>query len=397
MRKASLCMGLVVLLLAGLGAQTTRVERDREFSASLPAVKAALQNLGAYTGNRLPSLDGFVNLEGVNQADFQRPYYEYKIDLEPSNGHNTIVKVRATVSAWYPGQNGEAGSYRNFESNGHLETDLLDRLGQYLVDKSDDPNVLTTNIQKVRAEREQAERDIAAESSHANDPQPTKGVGEGSEFAVVSQPNVPVLSAPAGNSKTLLHARLDDEFRILERRGTWVSVALGDSQSGWVNKNQVEISVAIRPGASEKVASAKPGFNIIRQSEDDFEGDWQPLKGKKALYLFAQPDGAAMNVATGNRWHFVESVFNQQYLEIAHTPESSIQGIVIIFMDQGGGVAAARLDDIRSWVEGSLNKAQFIKRCSLDPPSAFANAESSTGNTRSGKRPLSSAKNPPRS
>ena len=35
-----------------------------------------------------------------------------------------------------------------------------------------------------------------------------------------------------------------------------------------------------------------------------------------------------MNVATGDRWQFVQSVFSDQYRQIAHTPQNSIAGVV---------------------------------------------------------------------
>ena len=126
MRNADLITAVGILCTGFAVAQGARVERQKDFAASLPSVKAALQNLGAYTGSRLPSLDGFVNLQGIQIGDFQRPYYEYKIDLEPSGPKGTVVKVRANVSAWYAGQNGEPAGYRNFDLNGRLEADLLD-------------------------------------------------------------------------------------------------------------------------------------------------------------------------------------------------------------------------------------------------------------------------------
>jgi len=44
---------------------------------------------------------------------------------------------------------------------------------------------------------------------------------------------------------------------------------------------------------------------------------------------------------------------------------------VVIFLDQQGGVAAASLDDIRLFADGSLSQEAFLKKCSFDPPSSF--------------------------
>jgi hypothetical protein len=164
-----------------------------------------------------------------------------------------------------------------------------------------------------------------------------------------------------------------------------------------MKRNDAKISVASKVGGTEQAVRSAPGFSIIRQNEDEFAGDWQKLKGKKALYLFAQPDGSAMNMATGDRWQFVQNVFSDQYRQISHSPQSSIEGLVIIFMDQGGGVAAASLDDIRAWVEGTLTKTEFIKRCSLDPPSAFSTSQPAAHSGGRKRSSLGSPKTPPRS
>ena len=57
---------------------------------------------------------------------------------------------------------------------------------------------------------------------------------------------------------------------------------MASNENGWMKRSQVEISNVSQVGARETVKTT-PGFNIIRQNEDEFEGDWQPLKGKKAL------------------------------------------------------------------------------------------------------------------
>ena len=91
-------------------------------------VKAALQNLGAYSGGRLPSLEGFIKLEGVHLEEYQRPFYEYKLELVPSSTNKTLVRVRAHVTAWQGALEANDSGYRTLESNGRLEADLLDRL-----------------------------------------------------------------------------------------------------------------------------------------------------------------------------------------------------------------------------------------------------------------------------
>jgi len=52
---------LVVLPTLTSGQESKAVEREYPFSAV--AVKAALQQLGAYRGARLPALEGFIKME----------------------------------------------------------------------------------------------------------------------------------------------------------------------------------------------------------------------------------------------------------------------------------------------------------------------------------------------
>jgi len=68
---------------------------------------------------------------------------------------------------------------------------------------------------------------------------------------------------------------------------------------------------------------------------------------------------------------FAETIFKERYREASHNSQNSVAGIVVIFLDQRGGVAAAALEDIGHWADGTLSQASFLKKCSLDPPGAF--------------------------
>jgi hypothetical protein len=100
------------------------------------------------------------------------------------------------------------------------------------------------------------------------------------------------------------------------------------------------------------------------------------LKGKEALYIWARPEGSALHTA-GSKLRFAESIFRERYREALHNSQNSVAGIVVIFLDQRGGVAAA-LEDIAHWADGSLTQPAFLKKCSLDPPGAFEGASSKT-------------------
>jgi hypothetical protein len=350
--------------------------QEREFPVSVAAAKAALQNIGAYNGSRLPSLEGFVKLEGVHVQEYQRPYYEFKIDLVPAASGGTVVRVKANVSAWYVAPNVEPG-YRALDSNGRLESDLLDRLSEYLKDKAADAATLTQWISAAHAQRLSAESRLAELQDQLQKVQASNGQTPKQEFVSVTTARVSVLSAPDERASVVLRAQVDDEFQILEHRGGWLRVGLDNANSGWVKRAQVQpgTSVATNDAQSRPRANAA-GFTIVREMASDFSGEWPRLKGKKALYLWAQPDGTVLNLPTGNRLQFVQTVFLEQYREVAHSSQHSVDGIVVIFVDERGAVAAAALDDIRLWAEGSLTQSAFLKKCSLDPPTAFRSPSS---------------------
>jgi hypothetical protein len=366
-----------LLLIAGAlvaPGQTTRGAVEREFPFSLPSVKAALDNIGAYTGNRLPSIEGFAEVGRINLKDYQRPYYEYKIELDPKGDKKVIVRVKANVSAWYTGPDLPEAGYRNLESTGRLENDLLDRLSDYLRDKSADEATLTQWIATAKQQKEDTDRRITGLQDQIKKLENPHTVEV--NYACVTRPHITIVNSPDENAPVLLRPQVDDEFEVLERRGSWIKLQLENGVIGWVRAAQVQTAA----GADESTVAARskpaptPGFEVIRENTDDFAGDWTRLKGKKALFIWARPDGSAMNRPTGNRLQFVQNVFTERYQEMAHSSEAAAEGIVVIFVDARGGVAAASMEDIRSWVEGSLSQSAFLKKCSLDPPGAFGEA-----------------------
>jgi hypothetical protein len=367
----------VTLAIACLSsADDLKGAQEREYPFPPGAVKAALQNLGAYDGIRLPTLVGFIKQEGIHLEDYQRPFCEFKIDLVPAAADKTLVRIRANVTAWQGTPEGKDSGYRSLESNGHLEGDLLDRLNDYLRDKPADPAAMNQQIEATRAQRAEGERRVAELEEQLRKLQSPSPQPADTEFVTVTKPHVSVLSAPADTASVLVRAQREDEFQVLEHRGEWLRVSLEGSQSGWVRRSLVQSNIAVAVGGPQAQSKALPGadsFTIIREMPSDFSGDWNPLKGKRALYIWARPQGSTINEA-GNKLQFAQSIFMERYRQVAHSSQDPWAGIVVIFLDQRGGVAAASIDDIRLWEDGTLTQQAFLKRCSLDPPSAFPRA-----------------------
>jgi hypothetical protein len=350
---------------------------EREYPVSLPPVKLALQQLGAYTGSRLPTLDGFIKAVRADLGHYERPYYEYKIELVPTAADRTMVRVRANVSAWYTDAEGRQSGYVAFESNGRLEGDLLNRLNEFLVKNKSviaaDPDTVARQIATARQQQLETDRRILdlekqLQAVPAPGP-PTNRV----EMVSVSKVPVPIFSAPEDHASVLLRAQPDDAFEVLEHRGTWLRIGLGD-KSGWVKHAQVQ---SLAENSSSPVpdgtTAAMEAFAVIRETASPFSGEWGRLQGKQALYLWARPQDSIRDVAVGKKLKFVEMLFKERYLELAHNSQNTVGGIVVIFLDQRGGVAAATVEDIARWTSGSLTHLAFLKKCSLDPPGAFEN------------------------
>ena len=360
--------GILVLGAMSAFAQNAGTPQTREFPFPEPPVRAALQNIGAYAGGRLPSLEGFISGEGVRPEDYQRPYYEYKIELLSVPQSHTQVRVTAKVSAWYASSDGN-GSYKTLDSNGRLETDLLDRLSEYLENKSADPAVLQVRIEQVRNQKLEAQQQLAALQAKLEQLKLAPPSSSNLEFAEITRPATTVWSTPSPASKAVLKAQVEDQFEIREHRGAWLRVALDESRDGWVQESQVQVS---KPEVASNRASSpgKTEFTIIREMSSDFSGDLVQLKGKRALYIWARPEGSGLNLS-GNKLRFAENLFLERYKEFSHASQNEVAGIVVIFLDQQGGVAAATLEDIRLFAEGSLSQETFLKKSSFDPPSSF--------------------------
>jgi len=360
------------------GAQGTgKIEREYPFPIS--AVETSLHDLGAYQGARLPTLDGFVAVDQSKLPQFERPYYEFKIEVVPVTAERTVVRLKANVSAWYQDPQGTQSGYQSFPSNGRLENDLLDRLSDYLANNRSklitDANALTRRLAEVHLQRVNVEDRVAVLEKQLEDLRQTRRNGDHVEYVSVLKSQVAVLSAPEEHASVLLKAGAEDEFEVLEHRDAWFRVALAGG-SGWVRKSQVRLVAASSPAAAQTGPAssendAAGGYNVVHENVTEFSGEWASLKGKNALYLWARPVGASFNTSAPGRLRFAQNVFRERYREAAHSSQRNFDGVVIIFLDQGGGVAAADLTDIGLWVDGALTEPAFLKKCSLDPTAQF--------------------------
>jgi hypothetical protein len=234
---------------------------------------------------------------------------------------------------------------------------------------SSDPSSIAREIAAVQAERQASEtaqrklqQQISELEANAN---AQKFL---SNLAVVKAPQTPVFQQDADTSKVLFRADPEDEFEIIAAKEGWFHVRLENGADGWLRIAQLQPP---REVDDTEDAAAALNFTTPNQEIKAFAGDWAPLKGKPALFVFAQPNRAIPNAILGqSQFQFAKHVFVEGYREATHS-EQPMSGVVVVFLGDKGGVAAATLADIRRWRDGAISDKVFFERCSLDPPESF--------------------------
>jgi hypothetical protein len=122
------------LSFAGAAADQSPGE-ERVFHHSKAEVEKAIQELHATLKGRLPILDGFADQADEQSDRFTRGYYECAVQVVTNGQDETKVHVTAKITAWYTDPNPSQSGYRVLRSNGHVETDLLDRIDEALAIK----------------------------------------------------------------------------------------------------------------------------------------------------------------------------------------------------------------------------------------------------------------------
>ena len=126
----------------------------RSYAKPKNEVEQALKELQAYSGQKLPTLEGFVAPPAKPLERYERGFYQFTIELLPGEEGSTIVRLSAKVTAWYADRDVAKSGYEVLVSNGRLELDLLDRLQEKLTGKRvDPPATVNSNVQTPRTNR----------------------------------------------------------------------------------------------------------------------------------------------------------------------------------------------------------------------------------------------------
>jgi hypothetical protein len=389
----------------------------RTFPKSKEDIGKALKELQAYTGQKLPVIDGFVATGDQPIDRYERAFYQYSIDLLPSSPQATTVRVTAKITAWHVDPSPWKSAYEVLPSNGRLELDLLDRLGEKFGQKPA-ASVLKSEVQaptpKLNLSSGLPGSSLQpGKSSSTSRPSASASSVEGSDevaalrtkreaeekrmlqltselqswkevqhnqahplnLVVVKKPGTPVLARPAEDSHILFTAAADDEFEFIDAEGPWIHVEISGASRGYIRRSGLELPefIAARlksPNGAVPVEKLEP-FRIEREETAPFPGDWEPLRGKSVKIYTVQPASPdPKQTGAAAKLGFASALFQKFSAESA-TATPPVEGVVIIFDSADGGIIGATILNVQQFAAGSLSRDNFWKQCYVDPSEAF--------------------------
>ena len=364
-------------------------------------VDKTLKELGAYSGQKLPVVDGFVATGDHPLDRYERAFYQFSIDLVPGSSGSTVVRLTAKITAWYADREPWKSGYQVLPSNGRLELDLLDRLSEKFGDKpatsvlksqvqapapkldlsaglprsSSSPgknnagDVATSSVpskrasdassdelSSLRAKREAEEKrmsQLSAELQNLLEIQHSQA--RPPNLVVVKKSGTAVVSRPAEGSPILFSAAADDEFEFLDVKGDWVHVQIAGASRGYIRRSGVELPelVAERFHSPNRAPEA---FRVEREENSMFPGDWQLLRGKPVKIFTVKPTSQdPKETGPDAKLNFASSLLKGLPASSeANAP--AIDGVVIIFDSADGGMISGTLIDVQLFL-----RAPFLR------------------------------------
>lgn len=401
---------LISFLLAGLG-EAQSVPYARSYAKSKEEVDQTLKDLQAYTGQKLPIVDGFVATGDIPLERFERAYYQFSIDLVPGNSGGTIVRLTAKITAWYADKDPAKSGYQVVPSNGRLELDMLDRLDEKLGGKPASLSAHSLSNSRITAPRPKldlgsvsvavpSKEETPASDGHTDEIAPLRTKRKVEEkrmrelneelqnlqeikknqahplnLVIVRKSGTPVMAKPAEGSRLLFNASADDEFEFIEAVGEWIHVQISGPLRGYIRRSNLDLPeyTAARLKSPNGTASEqKPAaFRIEREENSPFPGDWEPLKGKMVKIYTVQPVSPdPKETGARTKLAFARTLF-QKYAAEIQTSTPALDGIVVIFDSADGGILGSTLLNVQQLASGSLSQDNFWRHCYLEPPDAF--------------------------
>jgi hypothetical protein len=382
------------------------VSYARSYAQPRVQVEQALKDLQAYSGQKLPTLDGFVVMGDKPLDRYERGFYQFSIELLPGDREATVVRLTAKITAWYADRDVSKSGYQVLPSSGRLELDFLDRLEEKLTGKPvaspaasgiqtpqakldlsgarsaaimasplpqrDQPPDEIAALRSQRIASEKRVQQLTAELQNLQEIQ--RGQAHPQNLVIVRNSGTPVYAKNSETSRLLFQAAANDEFEFLEADNGWIHITISGDSRGYIRPSAAELPerVAARmqphsPGLEEKF----PGFRIVREESSVFPGDWAPLKGKQVKLYTVQPVSPnPKETGPAARLNYCVALFEKAFAEAA-TVNSAPEGVAVIFDAADGGIVGATLADIQKLSSGLLPRDAFWQRSYLDPSEAF--------------------------
>ena len=409
-----LCRCIVILSTIVAWTQSDSVERT--FSQSKAAIEKALKAIQPNMAGHLPVLEGFA-VPGERPLDhYQRAYYQATADVVPNPSGGSLVRIKAKVTAWYSDPSSSHSGYQLLNSNGRLESDLLDQLAEQLAASTSEKRATSASAAKASPEAPKAEQpsvpeptrkfpetngsltsslkdwaasSAATEKSTDSSPKPDrslkaeadnledilKNTAHPKNLVAVKKSGTPVVSTPSLTAKPQFLASLHDEFELLDFNADWVHVRISGLSRGWIWRNSVEMPEGIPDTAASTAVVARNTaadlFRVTREETAPFPGDWEPLRGKNVKILSVQKvNESAKDIGLAERLEYTKFLLEKSYAEVAEKKQE-IQGIVVIFDSADGGMIAATMPALQQWRAGTLTDSALWHKCFFDPPETF--------------------------
>lgn len=412
-KKIWIAAGLLLLAVTGaVRAQEQAIPYARTYAKPKAEVDQALKDLGAYAGQKLPTVEGFVATTSKPLTRYERAFYQLEIELFPGTGARggTVVQLRAKITAWYADPDPANSGYEVLASNGRLEFDLLDRLDEKLgtappqaarasrgpgiaapkakLDLSGVPgasqltpsaskplSIPTNELATLRSQREEEEKHEQQLSGQLQALQEIqKNQAHPVNLVAVKKSATPVLARPAEGSKVLFLAAAGDEFEYLESDGAWLHVGISGVSRGYLRHSSVELTdfILSRIAAQDQATAAKENaapFRMEREESGTFPGDWPSLKGKMVkIYTVQTISQDAKETDARAKLLFAAGLFRKF---AASDSEATVEGVVVIYDSADGGIIGATLESVKQFAGETLSEDEFWKQCYFDPPEAF--------------------------
>ena len=411
-RKTQYVRALIFLFAAAVAPHLTvaqAIPYARSFAKPKDQVVQGLQELQAYSGQKLPLLDGFVGATAKPLSQYERGFYQYAIEILPGESGGAIVRLSAKITAWYADRDVAKSGYEVLASNGRLELDLLDRLEEKLTGKAVNSPVASHSfaqapqpkldlsgvpgaslpsapvatpartpdeVAMLRAQREAKEKHLQQLTSELQSlKEIQRGQAHPQNLVVVKKTSTPVYAKSGEGARVLFMASAKDEFEFLDGEGEWIHVGISGDSRGYLKRNELELperiaaklTAAAPPAPEEKF----PGFRIEREETSAFPGDWAPMRGKSTkIYTVQIVSQVAKEIGPAARLNYSLVLFQKAAKENA-SGDPAPEGVAVIFDSADGGIAGATLADVQKLASGAITRDVFWSSSYLDPPESF--------------------------